>query len=243
MARRLLNRELRVQKTIAIFLFLFSYSVFSNDFLEIYKNVGTLKEDLKIYSTGLIKLNTNSFTGDCSNQGGQYQKRFKPQKLKSIFNLAKNLKEEKKDRHSDENISITLKFQNKLKFIDINKQTLSISKLEQEIAFLMGELDPVKVIRMKTKKLRDRVLQIDLLNLGASILEIRFPVNINDLFYLSNQETSITDYKIEKIDNNYRLTMHFDQAVRARDNKLIMNTDLISRFSKTPYLKLCTDID
>ena len=50
----------------------------ANDYFEVLFNSDSFKQDLKIYSTGLVKLKTSSFGGGCNDRGGNLKKELIP---------------------------------------------------------------------------------------------------------------------------------------------------------------------
>ena len=78
-----------MRKLIIVFLTIFSCPSFSSNFLQLYHRSERLKEDVKVFESGLIRLTTSSFKKACNDNAGTYENRFSKNKTEQLFKLAR----------------------------------------------------------------------------------------------------------------------------------------------------------
>ena len=229
-------------RLILFFLLSFPVKGIANDYFEVLFNSGDFKEDLKIYSSGLVKLKTSGFGGGCSQSGGDFKKRVKPKRLTKIFELAKKLVEKGHHSHLDPNYSIKLKINKKMRYIDYTKNQKTLKLLNRELAFLRGELLPESSVQMVVKKINGKKLKVSLEQKGKKELKINFPQNINHLFHLDDRDIFVQEYRIDKTPKGYALEMTLSENLPAGKQRMNMSTNYIAKFSNTPILNLCAEL-
>ena len=223
-------------------LLLFPIPGIANDYFEVLFNNSDFKEDLKIYSTGLVKLKTSGFGGGCSKSGGEFRKRVKPKRLAKIFELAKKLNEKGAHSHLDPNYSIKLKIKNKMRTIDYTKNEKTLSLLNRELAFLRGELLPESSVQMVAKKINKNKVKVSLEQKGKKELKINFPQNINYLFHLDDRDIFVREYQLDKTKNGYEIELTLSESLPAGQQRMNMSTNYVAKFSNTPILNLCAEL-
>jgi hypothetical protein len=214
----------------------------ANDYFEVLFNSGDFKEDLKIYSTGLVKLKTSGFGGGCSHRGGEFRKRVKPKRLAKIFKLAKKLEEKGRHSHLDSNYSIKLKINKRMRVIDYTKNQKTLNLLNRELAFLRGELLPESSVHMVVKKINGNKVKVSLEQKGKKELKINFPQNINYLFHLDDRDIFVQEYQLDKTKNGYAIELTLSEKLPPGRQRMNMSTNYVAKFSNTPILNLCADL-
>ena len=220
----------------------YQLSAISGEFLQVYYHNGEFKEDLKIYGTGLVKLSTSSFESTCGNKGGDFSKRFPTKKIKEIFNIVKKSAEIHKHKINNPFYTIVYKTNKVTKYIDPEKNDQLLSKLNLALAFIKKDLTPQSVIQISGKKLGEKKIEVEIKNIGQENIKVALPMNMNQLFFVKGDNQYIESFQSSVTLTGQRIILNLHESISKDMDNINMNTSLISKYSATPFLNLCSKI-
>lgn len=225
-----------------VFLFL-SWSAFcfgSEQFAQFYSFNGFYKEDLKIFSTGLVKLYTSSFGGGCSDIGGEFQKRFQVDEVNRVLNLISKAKMYKDNQELDSEHTIVFKADDNTNFINTNLNQKLLSEIRLENSFIKSELGPRKALKIYGKKTSSRSLEIILEKVGEQKINLKIPKNINSILKILRSDIKITSHQVREYKDKFLLVLRMSGTVDDGSVVKLDTTNLLGAGS--PLLTLCATI-